>query len=57
MTREEQARQMLENMKKQAAYFEEQLIMTRGGIQTLEHLLASFDDGNIDKEKNETGKS
>ena len=37
--------QMLSEMQAQAAYFDEQLKMTRGAIQILELLLAQVDEG------------
>ena len=36
----ERAEQLLENLRQQEAALVDQLAMTRGGIQTLEHLLA-----------------
>ena len=40
----EQVQQQLDTMRKQEAHYSEQLVMTRGAVQMLEHLLSLFDD-------------
>ena len=42
----ERAEQLLENLRQQESYLVEQLAMTRGGIQAIEHLLANGEEAN-----------
>lgn len=46
---------MLDDLKRQEAHYEEQLLMTRGAIQAVEHLLSQ--DDNEPKEGNENGET
>lgn len=40
----EQVQAQLDNMRRQEAYMLEQLALTRGAVQMLEHLLTLFDE-------------
>ena len=49
----EKAEQLLSDMRKQAAHFDEQLKMTQGAIQVLETLLAFSDKDNTNDLEND----